>query len=106
MAISIYRFFGSTIVGRAATITKSKQDDKLLWYKWLGHIGECGMRELQKRNLLAWVKSCKLDFWKYYLIGKQCKVQFETSTHYTKGIMDYFHSNILGSAKVISKYGY
>ena len=59
---NIYRFFGSTNAGRATAITKSKQDDKFLWHKWLGHIGERGMRELQKRNPLARVKSCKLDF--------------------------------------------
>ena len=76
------------------------------WPKILGlSLGEHGMRELQKRNLLVGVKSCKLDFCKYYLLGKQCKVQFETSTHNTKGILDYFHSDILEPAKVTSKDG-
>ena len=37
---NIYRFFGKTIVGRVATITKSEQNDTLLWHKWLGYIGE------------------------------------------------------------------
>ena len=71
----------------------------------LGHIGECGMGELQKRYLLARVKSCKLDFCKYCIMGKKCEVQFKTSTHKIKGIMDYVHYDIWGLAKVISNGG-
>ena len=37
---NIYRFFGNTIAGWVAAITKSEQDDTLLWHKWLGYIGE------------------------------------------------------------------
>ena len=43
---NVYRFFGSNIVGQAVAITKSEQDDTLLWHKWLGYRGERGIREL------------------------------------------------------------
>ena len=33
-------------------------------------MNELGMRELQKRNLLAGPKSCKLNFCKYCVMGK------------------------------------
>ena len=35
-------------------------------------------------------------------MGKQCKVQFKTSTHKIEGILDYVHSNIWGPSKVVS----
>ena len=38
-------------------------------------------------------------------MGKRCKVQFETSPHNIVGILDYFHYDILGLVKVISKDG-
>ena len=43
---NVYRFFRSSIVGQAVAITKSEQDDTLLWHKWLGYRGERGIREL------------------------------------------------------------
>ena len=67
---NIYKLLNNTIVGGAVVVTESEQDDTLLWHMRLGHIRECGMRELQKRNLLAGVKSCKLDFCKYCVMGK------------------------------------
>ena len=60
----------------------------------LRHMSERGMRELQKRNLLAGVKSCKLDFYKYCVTGKQCRMRFKTAMHKTEGILDYVHSDI------------
>ena len=75
-------------------MTEFEQDDTLLWHMQLGHMSERGMRELQKRNLLAGVKSCKLYFCKYCVMGKQCRMRFKTATHKTKGILDFVHSDI------------
>ena len=36
----------------------------------------------------------KLDFYRYYVIGKQNKVQFKIYTHKIKGILDYVHSYV------------
>ena len=41
---NIYKLLGSTILGGAVAITKSEQDDTLLWHMRFGHIGERGMR--------------------------------------------------------------
>uniref|UniRef100_A0A2N9EUJ4 CCHC-type domain-containing protein n=1 Tax=Fagus sylvatica TaxID=28930 RepID=A0A2N9EUJ4_FAGSY len=70
-----------------------------------GHMSERGMRELHKRNLLTGIKSCKLDFCKYCIMGKQCRVRFKTATHKTKGILDYVHSDIWGPVRTPSKGG-
>jgi hypothetical protein len=52
------------------------------------------MLELHKRNLLKGVKTCKLDFCKFCVLGKQNQVQFKTTTHKTDGIMDYVHFDV------------
>jgi hypothetical protein len=102
---NIYKLLGSTILGGVVAVSKSEDDDTLLWHMRLGHMSECGMRELHKRNLLAWIRSCKLDFCKYCVVGKQCRVQFKTATHNTKGKLDYVHSDIWGPVRVASKGG-
>ena len=69
-------------------------------------MGERGMMELQKRNLLKGVKSCKLDFCKICVLGKQHKVQFKASTHKTEGKLDYIHSDVWGPVKESSQGGH
>jgi hypothetical protein len=102
---NIYKLLGSTILGGVAAVSESEDDDTLLWHMRLGHMSERGMRELHKRNLLAGIRSCKLDFCKYCVVGKQCRVRFKTATHNTKGKLDYVHSDIWGPIRVASKGG-
>ena len=61
---TLYRLIGNTVAGRVAVTTpvESSTDDTKLWHMRLGHIGERGMLELHKRNLLKGVRTCKLDF--------------------------------------------
>uniref|UniRef100_A0A2N9EML6 CCHC-type domain-containing protein n=1 Tax=Fagus sylvatica TaxID=28930 RepID=A0A2N9EML6_FAGSY len=96
---------GSVRMDGVAAVAESKDDDTLLWHMRLGHMSERGMRELHKRNLLTGIKSCKLDFCKYCIMGKQCRVRFKTATHKTKGILDYVHSDIWGPVRTPSKGG-
>ena len=67
-----YKLIENTVVRRVAVTTsiESNTDDTKLWHMRLSHIGECGMLELHKRNLLNGVKTCKLDFYKYCVYGK------------------------------------
>uniref|UniRef100_A0A2N9GEX0 Integrase catalytic domain-containing protein n=1 Tax=Fagus sylvatica TaxID=28930 RepID=A0A2N9GEX0_FAGSY len=102
---NVYKLLGNTILGGVAVVAESEDDDTLLWHMRLGHISERGMRELHKRNLLTGIKSCKLDFCKYCIMGKQCRVRFKTATHKTKGILDYVHSDIWGPVRTPSKGG-
>uniref|UniRef100_A0A2N9GD91 Uncharacterized protein n=1 Tax=Fagus sylvatica TaxID=28930 RepID=A0A2N9GD91_FAGSY len=102
---NVYKLLGNTILGGVAAVVESEDDDTLLWHMRLGHISERGMRELHKRNLLTGIKSCKLDFCKYCIMGKQCRVRFKTATHKTKGILDYVHSDIWGPVRTPSKGG-
>ena len=93
LAGNIYKLMGTTIVGGVA-IVEPKLDSTTLWHMRLGHIGEHGIMKLHKRKLLKGIKTCKLDFYKYCVFGKQNKVQFKIATHKTKGILDYVHTNI------------
>jgi hypothetical protein len=45
-------------------------------------MGEHGMMELHKKNVLKGVRTCKLDFCRYFVLKKHNKVHFKT-THKT-----------------------
>ena len=68
-AENIYRLLGTTVVGGVAFV-ESETDNTILWHMRLGHMSERGMVELHKRNLLKGIKTCKLDFCKYCVLGK------------------------------------
>ena len=84
----LYRLIGNTLIGGAIVITptESSTDDTKLWHMRLGHIGGRGVLELHRRNLLKGVKTCKLDFCKYCVYGKQHRDSFKTSSHTSKGV--------------------
>ena len=71
----------------------------------LGHIGERGMLELHKRNLLKGVKTCKLDFCKYCVYGKQHRFSFKTGSPTSKGVLDYIYSDVWDPVSVSSHSG-
>ena len=93
---TLYKLIRNTVVGRVAITTsiKSSTDDTKIWHMRFGQIGECGTLELHKRNLLKGVKPCKLDFYKYCLYRKQHRVSFKTSSHTSKSVLDYIHSEV------------
>ncbi|KAK2993794.1 hypothetical protein RJ640_027672 [Escallonia rubra] len=70
---NLYKLMGNTVIGGASVSTHvgSSNDNSELWHKRLGHLSEGGMLELHKRKLLQGVKSCKLDFYKFCVFGKQ-----------------------------------
>ncbi|KAK4385200.1 Retrovirus-related Pol polyprotein from transposon TNT 1-94 [Sesamum angolense] len=95
---NIYKLLGSIVVGGVHSID-SCDDNTKLWHMRLGHLSELGMTELYKRNLLHGVKSCKLDFCKFCVLGKQTKVSFTIGKHKTEGILDYVHSDVWGPTR-------
>ncbi|KAL0301486.1 UNVERIFIED_CONTAM: Retrovirus-related Pol polyprotein from transposon TNT 1-94 [Sesamum radiatum] len=95
---NIYKLLGSTVVGGVHPID-SCDDNTKFWHMCLGHLSERLMIELHKRNLLHGVKSCKLDFCKFCVLGKKTKVSFTTGKHKTEGILHYVHSDVWGSTK-------
>jgi len=76
---NLYKLMGDTISGGAAIFTPeiSEDDSAHLWHLRLGHMSERAMEKLHKRKLLKNMGSCKLDFCKYCVFGKKCKVSFK-----------------------------
>jgi transposase InsO family protein len=95
---NLYLLRGTTIVGNAATISKSlpNSDATKLWHMRLGHMSELGLAELSKRGLLDGHNISKLQICEHCVFGKYKRVKFNTSTHTTKGILDYVHSDLWG----------
>jgi hypothetical protein len=58
---------------------ESNSDCIVSWHMRLDHMSERVMLELHKRNLLKGVKTCKLDFCKFCVLGKHNLVQFKTA---------------------------
>ena len=104
---NLYKLIGDTVVGGVAISTpaESSTDDTRLWHMRLGHMGERGMLELHKRDLLNGVKACKMDFCKYCVYGKQHRVSFKTGVHTSKEVLDYVHSDVWGPVTVSSHSG-
>uniref|UniRef100_A0A2N9HCZ1 Integrase catalytic domain-containing protein n=1 Tax=Fagus sylvatica TaxID=28930 RepID=A0A2N9HCZ1_FAGSY len=100
----LYRLIGNIVVGGPAVITPKEfnTDNTKLWHMRLGHIGERGMLDLHKRNLLNGVTTCKLNFYKYYVYEKQPRVSFKTGSHTRKAVLDYVHSHVWGPVSVSS----
>ncbi|KAL5564235.1 hypothetical protein UlMin_027399 [Ulmus minor] len=104
---NLYKLLGDTVQGGAAAATHSEpsNDNTDLWHMCLGHLSEHRLNKLHKRNLLKGVKGCKLDFYKICVIGKQRRVSFSTSSHTSKGILDYVHIHVWGPSPIASHGG-
>ena len=67
---NVYKLLGNTILGGVDAVAESEDNDTLSWHMQVGYMSKRGTRELHKRNLLAGIKSCKLDFCKHCIMGK------------------------------------
>ena len=97
---------GITVISRA-TFMEFESDSTVLWHMRLKHMGEHGIKKLHNRNLLKRIKICKLKFCKYYVFGKQNRVQFKTITYNIKEILDYVHIDVFwGPTRITSQKGH
>jgi hypothetical protein len=95
---NLYHLCGTTITGDATIISNSPSnfDATNLWHIRLGHMSEQTLHELCKRGLLDEHSINKLKFCEHCVFGKHKRVSFNTSTHKSKGILDYVHSDLWG----------
>lgn len=68
-AENIYKLIWNTAVCRVAVI-ESNHDCTVLWHIWFGHLGESRIVSHHKKGLLKGLNCCKLDFFKFYVLGK------------------------------------
>jgi hypothetical protein len=62
----------------------------------LEHMSEQALNELCKRGLLDEHSIGKLKFCEHCVFGKHNRVSFNTSTHKSKGILDYVYFDLWG----------
>ncbi|KAH9725257.1 hypothetical protein KPL70_007804 [Citrus sinensis] len=68
----------------------------------LGHIGEKGLKELEKQGVLGNDKLGNLDLCEDYVLGKVTRTSFKRSVHKSKDKLEYVHSYLWGPAQQIS----
>ncbi|CAN1182465.1 Retrovirus-related Pol polyprotein from transposon TNT 1-94 [Linum perenne] len=100
-AANLYHLRGSTVAGKAATISNSLSDSDAtnFWHMRFGHMSEAGMTELSKRGLLDGCNASNLEFCEHCVFGKHKRVKFNTSVHTTEGILDYVHFDLWGPSR-------
>jgi hypothetical protein len=88
---NLYLLQGTCVLG---DVHATGEEQTRLWHARLGHMSEQGMEVLSKKNLLPGVKSCKVEFCRHCVLGKQHRVSFKPSEHTTKDVLDYIHSDV------------
>ena len=103
---NLYLYQGSTTVGTAAAVSEADKVVEMsrLWHMRLGHAGEKSLQTLAMQGLLKGAKTCKLDFCKQCVLGKQKRVKFGTAIHNTKGILDYIYTDVCKTASLGGKH--
>ena len=101
---NMYHYQGSTIIGTTATTSNNEKEAEMtkLWHMRLGHAGGKSLKTLSDQRLLKGVKTCNLEFCEHCIKRKQTMVNFGTTIHNTKGILDYVHSYIWDVSKTPS----
>ena len=66
----------------------------------LEHIGEKGLQELSKQNLLCGDNIQKLEFFQECVLGKDKRLRFTNGIHTTQKPLDYVHSYLWEPSRV------
>lgn len=106
---NLYKLLGTTVTGSAAVgadgTGSNPGDYTRLWHRRLGHMSEKGLDLLCKKGLLKNLKKPCMDFCEHCVYGKAHRVQFASSKHRSRDILDYVHTDVWGPATVTSKGG-
>lgn len=78
----------------------SSTDKTSLWHQRMGHVSLKGLQILGKLGVLCGDKISDLEFCEHCVFGEMHRVKFSTRQHYTKGILDYVHSDLWGPSRI------
>ncbi|XP_062100336.1 uncharacterized mitochondrial protein AtMg00300-like [Humulus lupulus] len=92
----LYILEGEKVALAEASIVKTQESEMHLWHQRMGHISEQRFRQLLKQGSTDKLKTCALPFCEACVFGKQHKINFTTTKHNTKGVLDYIHSDLWG----------
>ena len=67
---NIYKLLGNIVIGGVTVVESDHDNCTKLWHMRVGHLSECGMTEMHKRNMLKGVKSYKLEFCEFCVLEK------------------------------------
>ena len=93
MRNSLYILEGNIINGETSLITNG-HDKSRLWQLRMGHVGEKGLKELSRQNLLCGDTIQKVEFCQESALGKSKRLRFTTGMHTTQKPLDYVHSDL------------
>jgi transposase InsO family protein len=88
--------------------TDSTRHDEIdltrLWHERMGHIGEKGLRAMQRKGMVEGFPECGLevDFCEHCIYGKQSRVRFPSGATRENGILELVHSDVFGPVTVPS----
>jgi transposase InsO family protein len=70
----------------------------------MGHIGEKGLRAMQRKGMVEGFPECGLevDFCEHCIYGKQSRVRFPSGATRENGILELVHSDVFGPVTVPS----
>ena len=66
----------------------------------LRHMSERGLQALHKRRALSGITHCRLDLYKFYIMGRQRRVAFSVSQRMTKSLLDLIHTDMYPVASI------
>lgn len=85
---------GETEVATNAVIDRTK-----LLHLRLGHIGEMGLKELEKQGVFGNDRIRNLEFCEDCVLGKSTRASFHRSTYKSKDKLEYVYSYLWGPAQ-------
>ena len=90
---NLYKVIGNAVIGDASMATE-KEDTTRLWHMHLEHMSEIGVRALHSKGVLSGIKHCKLNLYKFYIMGRQLRVAFTISVHKIKDLLDLVRTDV------------
>ncbi|KAH9650266.1 hypothetical protein KPL70_026310 [Citrus sinensis] len=93
---------GDVVSGEVRMSVADTTDKIKIWHLRLGHIGERGLKELEKQGVFGDDKLGNLDFCEDCVLGKATRSSFKRLVHKSKDKLKYVHSDLWGLAQQIS----
>lgn len=80
-------------------------DDTKLWHSRMGHVSQRVLDVLVKRGLIDDKKVSSIKFCDDCIFGKTHRLKFPAGKHTSMSILDYIHTDLLGSSYVPKSHG-
>lgn len=98
---NLYKLEGSTEINEESMVFEEENKSARSWNQLLGHMNEKEINVLMNCKLLPYLKYLNLNFHMHCVFGKHNRQKFKTSSHISKGILEYIRSDIWGPSSTI-----